>query len=85
MLISLNIYRKTGSSEVITDLHWIGHRLSYTETKFKEDKWAEWIENQLKLVSNNIDKDAIATLVAGNIDWKNKTFKGEETHNTSYF
>ena len=56
---------------------------SYTETKFIEDKWAKWSENQSKLVPNNIDKDSIVTLVADNIDWKNKTFKGEETHNSN--
>ena len=83
VLLSLNIYRKTGSSEVITDLHRIRHGLSYTETKFMEYKWAEWSESQSKLVPNNIDEDSIATLVADNIDWKNKTFKGEETHDTN--
>ena len=83
VLLSLNICRKTGSSEVITDLHRIGYRLSYTDTKFTEDKWAKWSENQSKLVPNNIDEDSIVTLVADNIDWKNKTFKGEETHNTN--
>ena len=83
MLLSLNIYRKTDSSEIITVLHRIGHGLSYTETKFIGDKWAEWSENQSKLVPNNIDEDSIVTLVADNIDWKNKTFKGKETHNTN--
>ena len=57
--------------------------MSYTETKCIEDKWAEWSENQLKLVPNNIHEDSIVTLVADNIDWRNKTFKGEETHNTN--
>ena len=85
VLLSLNIYRKTGSSEVITDLHRIGHRLSYTEIKFIEDKCAEWSENQLsQLVPNNIDEHSIVTLVAEIIDWKNKIFKGEETHNTNF-
>ena len=84
VLLSLNIYRKAGSSEVITDLHRIGHGLPYTETTFIEDKWAEWSENQSKFVPNNIDEDSIVTLVADNIDWKNKTFKGEETHNTNF-
>ena len=83
VLLSRNIHRKTGSRKVITDLHRIGHRLSYTETRFIEDKWAKWSENQSKLVPNNIDKDSIVTLVADNIDWKNKTFKGEETHNSN--
>ena len=68
VLLSLNIYRKTGSSEVITDLHRIGHG---------------WSENQSKLALNNIDEDSIVTLVADNIDWKNKTFKGEKTRNTN--
>ena len=65
VFLSLNIYRKIGSSEVIIDLHRIGHGLSYI-----------W-------VPNNIDENSIVTLVADNIDWKNKTFKGEETHNTN--
>ena len=47
------------------------------------DKWAKWSENQSKLVPNNIDKDIIVTLVADNIDWKNKIFKEEELHNTN--
>ena len=68
VLLSLNIYRKTGSSEVITDLHRIGHG---------------WSENQSKLALNKIDGDSIVTLVADNIDWKNKTFKGEKTRNTN--
>ena len=34
MLLSLNIYRKTGSSEVVRNLHRIGHELLYTETTF---------------------------------------------------
>ena len=63
VFLTLNIYRKIGSSEVITNLHRIGHGLSYI-----------W-------VPNNIDENSIATPVADNIDWKNKTFKGEETHN----
>ena len=75
VLLSLNMYRKAGSSEVIKDYHRIGHGLSYTETKFIDDKWAERRENQSKLVPNNIDEDSIVTLVADNIDWKNKNFK----------
>ena len=67
----------------MTDLHRIGHGLSYTETIFIQDKWAEWSENRLKLVPNDIDEDSIVTLAADNTDSKNKTFKGEETHNTN--
>ena len=38
-----------GSSTVIDDLHKFGHVhsvISYTETKFVEDKLAEWLEQQ---------------------------------------
>ena len=38
----------------------------------------------MQLVPNNIDEDSIVKLVADNIDWKNKTFKGEETYNTNF-
>ena len=62
VLLLLNVYRKTGSREVMTDLHRIGHGLSYTETIFIQDKWAEWSENQSKLVPNNIDEDSIVSL-----------------------
>ena len=39
LLLSLNLYRKTGPSVIVNDLHKIGHGISYTETKFIEDKW----------------------------------------------
>ena len=42
VLLSFSTYRKTGSSTVIDDLHKFSHGISYTETKFIEDKWAEW-------------------------------------------
>ena len=38
VLLSLSMYRKTDSSAVIDDLHKFGHGISYTETKFIEDK-----------------------------------------------
>ena len=34
VLLSLSMYRKTGSSAVIDDLHKFTHGISYTETKF---------------------------------------------------
>lgn len=33
--------------------------LSYTESKYIEDKWVEWSESQSKLVPNNTDEDSI--------------------------
>ena len=55
-LLSLNVYRKTGSSNIVDDLHKLGHGLSYTETKFIEYKWAEWTESQGSLIPSNIRK-----------------------------
>ena len=81
--LSLNIYGKTGSSEIMTDLHRLGHELSYTETKFIEDKWVEWSKEKSKLVPNHFRDGVLATHVVDNIDWKSKTFKGIETHNTN--
>ena len=77
------MYRKTGSSTLIDDLHKFGHGISYTETKFIEGKWAEWSEQQSSLLPCNIEKDLITTLVFDNIDWKNMDHKGKETHNTN--
>ena len=34
VLLLLNIYRKTGSSEKMTNLNRLDHELSFTETKF---------------------------------------------------
>ena len=46
VLLSLSTYRKTSSSAVIDDMHKVGHGISHTETKFIEDKWAEWSKQQ---------------------------------------
>ena len=83
VLLSLNVYRKTGSSVIVNDLHKFGHGISYTETKFIEDKWAEWSENTSNIVPANIKQGVVVTHVVDNIDWKNKNFKGKETHNTN--
>ena len=40
-LLSLVLHRKTGSSDVIDTIHKLGYGISYTETLFIEDKWAE--------------------------------------------
>ena len=67
----------------MTDLHRLGHELPYTETKFIEDKWVELSKKQPKLVPNNFREGAHITHVIDNIDWKNQTFKGRETHNAN--
>ena len=83
VLLSLSMYRKTGSSTVIDNLRKFGHGILYTETKFIEDKWAELSEQQSSLLSSNIEKGLITTLVFDNMDWKNKDCEGKETHNTN--
>ena len=64
-------------------MHKFGHGITYTETKFIEDKWAEWSEQKSSLLRSNIENNLIATLAFDNIDWKNKDHKGKETHNTN--
>ena len=83
VLLSLIEYRKTGSSVIVNDLHKFGHGISYTETKFIEDKWAEWSENTSSIVPANIKQGVVVTHVVDNIHWKNKNFKEKETHNTN--
>lgn len=66
------MYRKTGSSIITDDLLKMRQGISYAETKFTEDKWAEWIEKQYSLILNNIQKGAVAILEFGSINWKNE-------------
>ena len=72
VLLSLSIYAKTGSKLVIDDLKRIGAGISYTETLFILDKWAEWAAEQGSIIPGNILKLIIATHIFDNIDWSNK-------------
>ena len=56
-LLFLTMHRKTGSSDVIQILHKLGYGISYTETLFIEDKWAEWAESQSTNIPSNIKKN----------------------------
>ena len=77
------MYSKTCSSTFIDDLYKFGHGISYTETKFIENKWAEWLEQQSSLLNSKNEKSLITTSVFDNIDFKNKDHKGKEIHNTN--
>ena len=83
LLLSLNVYRKTGPSVIVHDLHKIGHGILYTGTKFIENNWGEWNDNTSSIVPANIKQGVVVTHVVDNIDWKNKNFKEKETHNTN--
>jgi hypothetical protein len=84
VLLSLTMHRKTGSSGVVDTIHGLGYGISYTETVFIEDKWAEWSERQHSDIPSNIAKGIQTTHIADNIDWKNKQLSGtHETHNTN--
>ena len=83
VLLSLTMFGKTGSKNVVNDLRQLGHGLSYTETIFVMDKWAEWCVKQKSLVPSNIIKGIIATHTFDNIDWKNKNIKRVESHFTN--
>ena len=60
----------------MTDLHRLGHGLSYTDTKFIENKWVEWSKKQSKLVLNNFREGVLVTHVIDDTDRKDKTLKG---------
>ena len=80
--MSLTIHRKTGSSGVTDTLHKLGYGISYTETLFIEDKWAEWTEAQSAIIPLNIKVNIPTTLVADSTDWENKGLtRKEQTHN----
>ena len=72
VLISLSIYAKTGSKLIVDDLKKIGTGISYTETLFILDKWAEWTAKQGSIIPSCIAKDTMTTHVFDNIDWSNK-------------
>ena len=48
------MHRKTGSSDVIQTLHKLGYGISYTETLFIKDKWADWAKSQSTIIPSNI-------------------------------
>ena len=54
VLLSLNMYCKTGSKSIIEDLSGLGHGITYAETMFIQDMWAEWTDNQLSYIPSNI-------------------------------
>ena len=83
LFLSLNAYHKIGSSAIADDLHKLGYGISYTETRFTEDKWAEWSSVQSAIIPSNIYKGITTTHVVYNIDWKNKDLNSPETHNTN--
>ena len=83
ILLSLTMYGKTGSKNVVNDLRHLGHGIPYTETIFIMDKWAEWCMNQKSLVPSNMRKGVISTHTFDNIDWKNKNINRAESHYTN--
>ena len=68
ILLSLNMYSKTGSKCVINDLKKLGHGISYSETMYIHNKWAEWTQSQKSIIPSNIRKGIITTHVFDNID-----------------
>ena len=82
VLLSLTMYAKTGSQTVVDDLKKIGSGISYTETRFILDKWAEWAANQSSIIPGNIRKFYMSTHTSDNIDWVGKCGR-LETHLTN--
>ena len=72
-MLSLILHRKAGSSDVLDTIHRLRRGVYYTE----------WDQNQNSHIPDNITKGIFTTVVADNIDWKNKSLSGKETHNTN--
>ena len=83
VLLFYNTYHKTASNTILVDLHKRGHGLSYTETRFNEDKWPEWSSNQPPIITSNIHKGMTTTHIIDSTDRKNKDLDSPETHNTN--
>ena len=77
------MHRKTASSNIVDTIHDSGHGISYTETIFIQDKWAEWITRQSKLLPSNMTKERETTHILDNIDWENVNISGVQTHHTN--
>ena len=61
----------------MTDLHRLGHGLSYTDTKFIENKWVEWSKKQSKLVLNNFREGVLVHMLLMILTGKTKHLKVE--------
>ena len=83
MLQSHNTYHKTKFNTIIDDLHKLGHRICYTETRFNEDKRSEWSSSQPPVITLNIYKGFTTTLIVDNINREYKDLNSPETHNTN--
>ena len=83
VLFSLRLHWKTATREPVDIASAFGYGITYTETLFIEDIWADWDRRQNSNIPSNIRKKTPTTVVADNIDWKNKDISGRETHNTN--
>ena len=83
MLQSHNTDHKISSNIIVDDLHKLEYRICYTETRFNEDKWAEWSSSQPPVIILNIYEGFTATLIVDNINRENKDLNPPETHNTN--
>ena len=68
LYFSLNMYRKTGYSNAVTDIHKFGRGPAFTNAFFIQDKWAWWSEKQSSFIPSNIQKGQMVTHVVGNVD-----------------
>ena len=83
MLQSHNTGHKISSNIIVDDLHKLEYRICYTETRFNEDKWAEWSSSQPPVIILNIYEGFTTTLIVDNINRENKDLNPPETHNTN--
>ena len=74
---------KTGLNTIVDYLYKLRHGISYTETRFNEDKWAKWSSNKPPIITLNIHKDITTTHIVDNFDRNNINLNSPETRNTN--
>ena len=50
VLLSVSLHAKTGSQDVVDTVHRLGYGISYTDTIFVQDRWAEWSTNRCSII-----------------------------------
>ena len=83
VLLPHKTLHKTGLNTIVDYLYKLRHGISYTETRFNEDKWAKWSSNKPPIITLNIHKDITTTHIVDNFDRNNTNLNSPETRNTN--
>ena len=83
VLLSHKTLHKTGLNTIVDYLCKLRHGISYTATRFSENKWAKWSSNKPPIITLNIHKDITTTHIVNIFDRNNINLNSPETHNTN--